>query len=73
MDGASFRAKARLARFLHEEMGFEVLLWRVTLRPGSPFSFGLLPRPGGSPIAAFGLLLVALATSHPFVVGGTAP
>jgi molybdopterin molybdotransferase len=53
--GGASMGEADLFKRVLEEMGFEVLLWRVTLRPGSPFSFGLLPRPGGSPIAAFGL------------------
>src|SRR4051794_33215908 len=26
-DGATFRAKARLVRFLHEQLGFDVLAW----------------------------------------------
>ena len=30
-DGATFQAKARLARFLHEEMGFDVLAWESGL------------------------------------------
>jgi molybdopterin molybdotransferase len=38
-----------------EELGCATLFWRVKIRPGSPFSFGLLPRTGRSPLPVFGL------------------
>jgi molybdopterin molybdotransferase len=38
-----------------EEIGMEVVFWRVQMRPGSPFSFGLISRDGAAPIPVFGL------------------
>jgi molybdopterin molybdotransferase len=38
-----------------EELGCTTLFWRVKIRPGSPFSFGLIPRPGRPPLPVFGL------------------
>jgi molybdopterin molybdotransferase len=38
-----------------EEAGCHTLFWRVRLRPGSPASFGLIPRPGRPPLPVFGL------------------
>ncbi len=32
-DGATFRAKARLVKFLHQEMGFDVLAWELGMFP----------------------------------------
>ncbi len=34
-----------LLKDVMEELGFRLAFWRVTMRPGSPFSFGLLPDP----------------------------
>jgi len=36
-------------------LGLEVVFWRVTMRPGSPVSFGTLPRADGSRLPVFGL------------------
>jgi len=39
-----------------DEMGFELAFWRVKMRPGTPFSFGVLPgRDGGGSMYVFGL------------------
>lgn len=38
-----------------EGIGLEVEFWRVTMRPGSPVSFGLIRRPGARPLPVFGL------------------
>ena len=38
-----------------QQVGMEVLFWRVQMRPGSPFSFGLIRRAGLPPIPVFGL------------------
>lgn len=38
-----------------EQIGCETLFWRVRIRPGSPFSFGLLRTPEGRAIPVFGL------------------
>lgn len=37
-----------------EALGMQVEFWRVQMRPGSPFSFGVIPRPG-RPLPVFGL------------------
>ncbi len=41
--GASVGDHDRLKDVL-ESLGFQLDFWRVTMRPGSPFSFGMLPR-----------------------------
>lgn len=38
-----------------QQLGAETLFWRVKIRPGSPFSFGLLRGPEGRRIPVFGL------------------
>jgi molybdopterin molybdotransferase len=38
-----------------EEIGCETLFWRVRIRPGSPFSFGLLRRDDAQAVPVFGL------------------
>ena len=38
-----------------ESMGFELEFWRVRMRPGSPFSAGLLPRDAGTALPVLGL------------------
>jgi molybdopterin molybdotransferase len=38
-----------------QELGMELLFWRVQMRPGSPFSFGLIHRVGRAPLPVFGL------------------
>jgi molybdopterin molybdotransferase len=53
--GASMGETDLVKRVL-DQMGFELDFWRVQMRPGSPFSFGLLPRTDGrSPLPVFGL------------------
>jgi molybdopterin molybdotransferase len=38
-----------------EELGCETLFWRVKIRPGSPFSFGVIPREGRAALPVFSL------------------
>lgn len=38
-----------------ERAGMRLAFWRVTMRPGSPASFGSIPRSGRSPLPVFGL------------------
>ncbi len=52
--GASMGEHDLLKRVL-DRVGFELDFWRVRMRPGTPFSFGLLPVEGGRPMAVFGL------------------
>ena len=44
-----------LVKDVLEELGLELRFWRVKMRPGSPFSFGTIPRPGAPPLPVFGL------------------
>jgi molybdopterin molybdotransferase len=53
--GGASMGEADLFKRVLDELGLELVLWRVTLRPGSPFSFGLLPRVGSPPQFVFGL------------------
>lgn len=52
--GASMGERDLLKRTL-AEAGFELGFWRTLIRPGSPFSFGHLVRPGAIPLPVFGL------------------
>jgi molybdopterin molybdotransferase len=38
-----------------ERIGMRTLFWRVLMRPGSPVSFGLIPRAGATALPVFGL------------------
>jgi molybdopterin molybdotransferase len=52
------------------ELGARTDFWRVKIRPGSPFSAGLLPRAKGAPLPVLGLPgnpASAFATFHLFV------
>lgn len=44
-----------LVKDVLESLGFELDFWRVQMRPGSPFSFGALPRGSLAPQPVFGL------------------
>jgi molybdopterin molybdotransferase len=44
-----------LAKDALEQAGCRTLFWRVRIRPGSPFSFGLIERHGSPPLPVFGL------------------
>jgi len=52
--GASMGESDLFKRVL-DGQGFELDFWRVRMRPGSPFSFGYLPRASGPPLTVFGL------------------
>jgi molybdopterin molybdotransferase len=52
--GASMGEKDLLKRVL-TEVGLEVDFWRVKMRPGTPFSFSLLPGQDSGPLPVFGL------------------
>jgi molybdopterin molybdotransferase len=54
LGGASMGEADLLKRVLLED-GLELDFWRVRMRPGSPVSFGHLPRPGESPLPTLGL------------------
>jgi len=53
--GASMGERDLFKRVL-EDLGFELDFWRVKMRPGTPFSLGLLPlEEGKRPLPVFGL------------------
>ena len=52
--GGASMGEADLVKRVLDEEGFEQDFWRVNMRPGSPFSFGWLPR-GDARQAVFGL------------------
>lgn len=54
LGGASMGTADRVKAVLSER-DFELDFWRVKMRPGSPFSFGHLPRAGGRAMAVCGL------------------
>jgi molybdopterin molybdotransferase len=53
--GGASMGEADLIKRVLDELGFELDFWRVTLRPGSPMSFGYLRLPGRSPTPLFSL------------------
>ncbi|MHB1192607.1 MAG: molybdopterin molybdotransferase MoeA [Longimicrobiales bacterium] len=46
--GGASMGEADLVKRALERAGFRQDFWRVRMRPGSPFGFGWLPRPGGA-------------------------
>ena len=44
-----------LVKDVLEGLGLELRFWRVRMRPGSPFSFGTMARPGRASLPVFGL------------------
>ena len=52
--GASM-GEGDLVKRVLAEMGYQLDFWRVKIRPGSPFSFGHIPREGAAPLPVFGL------------------
>jgi molybdenum cofactor synthesis domain-containing protein len=71
--GASMGEADLLKRTLLDD-GLELDFWRVRMRPGSPVSFGHLPRRGGSPLPVLGLpgnpasaFVTYQVFGHPFV------
>lgn len=53
--GGASMGEADLFKTVLEDMGLQLEFWRVKIRPGSPMSFGRLPREGGGDQAVFGL------------------
>lgn len=53
--GGASMGEADLFKRALAEMGLRVHFWRVKIRPGSPFSFGELPRSGEVPLPVLGL------------------
>jgi molybdopterin molybdotransferase len=53
--GGASMGEADLLKRVLDDLGFALEFWRVTLRPGSPFSFGFLPRDDAPPLPVFGL------------------
>ncbi len=53
--GGASMGEADLVKRVLAQMSFELDFWRVRVRPGSPISFGHLPRTGGALQPVFGL------------------
>ncbi len=53
--GGASMGEADLFKSVLEDLGLRLDFWRVKIRPGSPMSFGRLPREGGGSQAVFGL------------------
>jgi molybdopterin molybdotransferase len=53
--GGASMGEADLIKRVLDELGFELDFWRVTLRPGSPMSFGVLRLDQKRPTPVFGL------------------
>jgi molybdopterin molybdotransferase len=53
--GGASMGEADLIKRVLDELGFELDFWRVTLRPGSPMSFGFLRLAGKPAVPLFGL------------------
>ena len=54
LGGASI-GEGDLFKAVLEDLGHQLDFWRIKIRPGSPMSFGRLPREGGGAQAVFGL------------------
>jgi len=68
--GGASMGERDLLKSVLSDLGFRLDFWRVRVRPGSPFSYGRLPRDGG-PVPVFGLPgnpASAFVTFHVFVV-----
>ena len=50
-----YDAEHDLVKDALEGVGMSVEFWRVKMRPGSPFSFGIIQRDGAAPLPVFGL------------------
>ncbi len=53
--GGASMGEGDLFKTVLEDLGLRLDFWRVKIRPGSPMSFGHLPRDGGRTQAVFGL------------------
>jgi molybdopterin molybdotransferase len=53
--GGASMGEGDLFKTVLEDLGLELEFWRVKIRPGSPMSFGRLPKEGGGGQAVFGL------------------
>jgi molybdopterin molybdotransferase len=53
--GGASMGTADLVKTVLAQLGFRMDFWRVAMRPGSPLSFGHLPRESGPPLPVFGL------------------
>jgi molybdopterin molybdotransferase len=53
--GGASMGEGDLFRTVLEDLGLQLEFWRVKIRPGSPMSFGHLPKEGGGSLAVFGL------------------
>ena len=53
--GGASMGEGDLFKRVLEDLGLQLDFWRVKIRPGSPMSFGHLPREGGGRQAVFGL------------------
>ena len=68
--GGASMGRTDLFREVLSDMGLEPSFWRIRMRPGSPFSAGLLPRADGSALPLLGLPgnpVSAYVTFHLFV------
>lgn len=53
--GGASMGEADLVKRVLDDAGYRPDFWRVSMRPGSPFGFGRLPREGGREQPVFGL------------------
>ena len=53
--GGASMGEGDLFKTVLEDLGLQLDFWRVKIRPGSPMSFGRLPKEGGGSQAVFGL------------------
>lgn len=53
--GGASMGESDLVKRVLDTLGFQLSFWRVRIRPGSPFGFGILPRDGAPPLPVAGL------------------